>query len=98
MNKKIREILIDNPDLPIMYFVSDGTYLEFSCPLVEPSRVEIEEVVSYKETIYMNKEDFEEAVYYDLETDYESEEELNKAVDEISSNTDFVKTIVIYLQ
>lgn len=99
LNKKIRELLINNPELPIKFMVADGVNdAGFNYIVGEPSQVEIENITTWEEVVY-TEEDFEDVVYNSIQLDYmnKSEEELNKAVDEIVKNTKFEKVISIWI-
>lgn len=99
LNKKIRKIILENPDLPIKFMVKDGVNNgDYNYIVGEPSSAEIEEVAEWEDILY-TKDDFADAVYSSMELDYKnkSDEEFNKAVNEVVNNTKFEKIISILI-
>lgn len=98
--KELRKVILENPDLPLLIFcgefVNTGDYPYMSATNV---RVEIDELTLYKD-IWLNKEDFEDAIRVDLENlekcQAMTDEEFDKFIQEKIELTEFVKAIMIY--
>ena len=86
MDKEIRKLIIENPSLPIKFFVGEDANIgDYSVEVVDADYAVVEEVAYYKEMIY-SKGDFEETLL-----DSYTEEE----VKQIMSNTKFERIIAI---
>jgi len=89
MNEEIRKVIIENPGLPIKFFVGeDVNQGDYSVIVTEANHVEVKEITFYKDVVY-DKEDFVDVLFDDYETGEE--------VDEIISKTEFEKVIAIYI-
>lgn len=97
MEELLRNILIKYPKLPIKFFVAGdcnlGDYPYEECSI---TKVSVDNVTLYNEE-YMDEEDYADRLYNDLYDEFESEEELNKHVDEIITKTKFEKTICVFI-
>ena len=99
---KLRELIVNNPDLPLLLFVGeyvwtgDHQYSQAYCK--NPT---IEEVTLYDET-WMSRSDYEESLDSDLaiEEEYKnlSDEEYSDMIKKKVDNTEFVKAIVAYMR
>lgn len=95
--ENFKKLVIENPKLPIKFFVGEEAYCgEWAYNEAYINKVEIKEITLYNDE-YVDKEDFEDSIYSDIEYDYENETELNKAIDTIVTNTKFEKAICVYI-
>lgn len=82
-NDDIRKLIIDNPDLPLVFIASDTAYCEdYSSMFFTDVSAYIGEMLDCQQEIndlitYTDREDFEEAVYehLDLDPDFEGTED-----------------------
>lgn len=92
-----RKLVIENPTLPIKFFVGEEAYCgEWNYNEAYIVKAEIKEIVLDKEE-YVDIEDLADRIYSEIEYDYEDENELNKAVNDIISKIKPEKAICVYI-
>lgn len=96
---KLRELILDNPDLPLLVFSGENAYQGcFSYEMAPVSGVSIDELTLYGDC-WMDRDDYGDKMRDDLawEEEYENmtDDEFDKVIDEKVENTEFVKAIVI---
>ncbi len=95
--KELRKTILENPELPLVIFAGEESWSgEYSYNLAELSSVHIEEL-TYDGEHYVEKEDFKDQQYDKYNDSYDTEEELEKYVESIMNNQEFVRAIVIYV-
>lgn len=97
----LRKLILDNPELPVIFFVSEDAYTgDYNYNLAYASSVEIENLTLYNET-WLTKEDYEDLLYNDLADEEEfkdlSDEDYEKMIIKRVKETEFVKAIVIWI-
>lgn len=99
---ELRKLIIDNPDLPLLFFVGDDAYIDdgYQYSMAYASNAEIQELTLYSD-VWMNKDDYTEKLSDDLafEEEYKdmTDEEYDAMIDQKVNETEFVKAIVIYV-
>lgn len=99
---ELRKLIIDNPDLPLLFFVGDDAYIDdgYQYSMAYASNAEIQELTLYND-VWMNKDDYAEKLGDDLAFEEEyismSDEEYDAMIDQKVSEAEFVKAIVIYV-
>lgn len=94
---ELRKTILDNPDLPLVIFAGEESYCgEYSYNLAEISSVKIEEL-TFEGEWYIEKSDFKDKLLDKLEDEYDTDEKLNHAVENIMNETEFIKAIVVYV-
>lgn len=99
---ELRKLIIENPDLPLLFFVGDDAYIDdgYQYSMAYASDAEIQELTLYS-GVWMDKDDYAEKLGDDLafEEEYKdmTDEEYDKMVDQKVNETEFVKAIVIYV-
>ena len=102
--KELRQLIIENPDLPLVIFAGEDSWHDFysysTYEMTYAHGIGIEELTSYKD-MYLTKEDFGDMLTDDLSCDEEyknlSDDEFNKTIDDMVSKAEFTKCIVIYV-
>ena len=98
----LRKLIIENPDLPLLFFCGEEAYYDDGHPysMASASNAEIQELTLYS-GVWMDKDDYAEKLGDDLafEEEYKdmTDEEYDKMVDQKVNETEFVKAIVIYV-
>lgn len=99
---ELRKLIIDNPDLPLLFFVGDDAYIDdgYQYSMAYASNAEIQELTLYSD-VWMDKDDYTEKLSDDLafEEEYKdmTDEEYDAMIDQKVNKTEFVKAIVIYV-
>jgi hypothetical protein len=94
---ELRKTLLENPDLPLVIFAGEESYCgEYPYNLAEVTSVKIEEL-TFEGEWYIEKSDYEERLYDKLDDEYDTQEKLQHAVDNLMKETEFVKAIVVYV-
>lgn len=94
---ELRKLILENPDLPIIIFAGEESYSgEYHYNSTEISTISIQEL-TYHGEYYVEKDDFEEELYDKYDSEYETDEELSKYVEERMKSQEFIKAIVIYV-
>lgn len=99
--KRLKEMILTNPDAPLLIFVGDeansGEYQYESC---DARFVGIEELTLY-DGQWLDRDDYGEQLEYELADEEEysslSDEEFEAKIDEIVEETAFIRAIVIYV-
>jgi hypothetical protein len=100
-NTELRNLIIENPGLPLLVFCGDESYSgEYCYELVEAVRPHIEELICYDD-MWMSRDDYFDRLYDDL-SDYEEytnlpDKEYIEKIQDIVNQKDFVKAIVLYV-
>lgn len=99
--KELRQLIIDNPNLPLLIFAGEDSWHDNWCYEMNYAHgIGIEDLTNYKD-LYVTKEDFEDMLTDDLSCDEEykslSDDEFNKMIDDIVSKAEFTKCIVVYV-
>lgn len=100
-NNELRNLIIENPGLPLLVFCGDESWSgEYCYELVEAVRFCIEELIYYDDC-WMSREDYFDRLYDDL-CDFEEyvdlpDEEYIKKIKAIVNQEEFVKAIVLYV-
>ena len=99
---ELRKLIIENPDLPLLFFVGDDAYHDegYQYSMAYASNAEIQKLTFYSD-YWIPKDEYNEQLHDDLcdEEEYKdmTDEEYDKMVDQKVNETEFVKTIVIYV-
>lgn len=94
---ELKKAIIDNPNLPLRFFVSEDTNCgEYPYEENYISKIVVEGLVLYNGQYY-NKEDFGEKLFEYMHDEFDSEEELNKHIDEIIKTKNLEKTICVFI-
>ena len=99
---ELRKLIIENPDLPLLFFVGDDAYIDdgYQYSMAYASDAEIQELTLYSD-VWMDKDDYVEKIRDDLafEEEYKdmTDEEYDAMIDQKVSEAEFVKAIVIYV-
>lgn len=98
---KLKELIVNNPQLPLLIFVGEEAYTgEFPLNMAEVNSVGIEELTVYK-NYYMEKEEYKEQLIDDL-SDVEEYKKLSdveyfEMIDKKVEETEYTKAIVVYV-
>lgn len=100
--KELRKLILDNPDLPLITFVSeDSNRGDYSYELAYVTSVTLDELAIWNDEQWMNKDDYEENLAYLLATDYAyknlTDYQFDNLVKAQMKEVEFVKAIVIYI-
>lgn len=94
---ELKSTIINNPDSQLKFFVGeDGNCGDYQYEENCINNVIVEELILHQGRYY-NKEDFGEKLFEVLQDEFESEEELNKHIDEIIKTKNFEKTICVFI-
>ena len=99
--KELRQLIIDNPNLPLLIFAGEDSWHDNWCYEMNYAHgIGIEDLTNYKD-LYVTKEDFEDTLIDDLSYDDEyknlSDDDFDKMVDDIVAKAEFTKCIVVYV-
>ena len=99
--KELKELIISNPDMPLLIFCGDECYSGDWCyEAADAHGISIKELTIYNDR-YIEKEDFKDLLIDELAglPEYEklSDAEFEKMIDGIVAATEFVKAIVVYV-
>lgn len=95
-NKEIRELIINNPELPLIFLCGEECWTDEFGYLVNIGRAEIQELTLYKEML-TTKEDLEEKLTDDMYEKELTDEENEKLLQEELAMYEFHKAITISL-
>lgn len=99
---ELRKLIIENPDLPLLFFVGDDAYIDdgYQYSMAYAANASIQKLTLHND-VWMDKDDYAEKLGNDLafEEEYKdmTDEEYDKMIDQKISETEFVKAIVIYV-
>ena len=99
---ELRKLIIENPDLPLLFFCGEEAYYDYGYPysMASASNAEIQDLTLYN-NVWMDKDDYAEKLRDDLAFEEEyismSDEEYDTMIDQKVNETEFVKAIVIYV-
>ena len=100
--KELRQMIIDNPDLPLVIFAGEYAWGDngYGYELTQVNSVRIEELYCYCD-YYCDEEEYTDSLRDDLgnEENYKDmlDDEFDKMIESIVENTKFTKCIVIYV-
>lgn len=98
--QELRELIIDNPDLPVIFMVSSDVVGDDSSAnwLASTSNVKVGEYCCYKTHYYDDKNDLEEEYYVDHEDElkYLEDNEIDMIIKERTSSW-WRKAIIVYV-
>ena len=96
--KKLKELILENPNLPLVIFAGDERCFDYWYTKVDINSVKIEEITLYKNEVWLNKQDLEDKLSDDLCDEYEhlSDEEYYKMIEQKVEETEFIKCICIF--
>ncbi|MCI8409312.1 MAG: hypothetical protein HFJ09_08605 [Lachnospiraceae bacterium] len=99
--KELRELILNNPELPLLIFVGEEAYTgEFPCNMAEVNFVGIEELTVYKD-FCIEKEEYKEQLIDDLGDVEEYKElsdiEYSRMIDQKVEEAEYIKAIVMYV-
>lgn len=94
---ELRKLILENPKLPLIIFCGEESYSGEYCYNMAEVRSCVINELTIKGEYYIEKDAFEEELYIENEADFKSEEELKEFVDNIMTNTEFSKAIVVYV-
>lgn len=97
----LRNLIIQNPDLPLVIFTGDEAWTgEYSYEYAPVRSVSIKELTLY-DNCWLDRDDYAETLVNDLSNDEEykalSDEEFEQMICDKVKETEFVKAIVIYV-
>ena len=98
---KLRELILSNPDLPLLVFAGEDAWHDFypyeMVPVVDAS---VDELTLYNDW-WLDRDNYIDELRNDLacEEEYKNttDDEFDKIIDEKVKNTEFVKAIVIWV-
>ena len=99
---ELRRLIIENPDLPLLFFCGEDAYYDDGYPysIASASNAEIQELTLYND-VWMDKDNYAEKLGDDLafEEEYKgmTDQEYDAMIDQKVNETEFVKAIVIYV-
>lgn len=98
-NSELRQLIIDNPGLPLIMFVGETAWSgDFTYTAANKVLCEIEELTLYN-NIWMDRDNYFDKLYDDLafDQDYEnlSDEKYSKIIDDKVTRTKFIKAITV---
>ena len=99
---KLRKLIIENPDLPLLIFCGEESYYDDGYPysMAYASNAEIQELTLYND-VWMDKDDYAEKLSDDLCDEEEyinmTDDEYDAMIEQKVNETEFVKAIVIYV-
>ena len=98
-NSELRQLIIDNPGLPLIIFVGETSWSgDFPYTAANNASCEIEELTLYN-NIWIDRDNYWDKLYDDLvfDEDYEnlSDEKYLKIIDDKVTRTKFIKAITI---
>lgn len=94
---ELKKLIVENPDLPLLIFVGEEGYCgEYAYNAADAHGICIKEVTIHQD-MYIEKSDFEDALFDTLGDEYETDEELAAAVKKIMEEAEIVKAIVVYV-
>lgn len=98
--QKLRELIIANPDLPVIFMVNSDVVIDDSYAnwLASISSVEVGEYCCYKTRYYDDKNDLEEEYYVDHEDEFKylKDNEIDRIIKERTSSW-WRKAIIVYV-
>lgn len=93
--EELKKLIIDNPTLPIKIFAGEEAgSCEWDWNKAFIDSVSIEDLVVECD-YYMDLQDIKDMLYEDFEEQYESEELLENAIEDVIKNTKFEKAICV---
>ena len=100
--KKLKELIISNPDAPLLIFVGGEAWSGDVCyESVAAGYSGIKEITIYDDNQWLYKDEYEETIRDDMadDEDYDnlSSDEFDAEVEKIIAETAFVKAIIIYV-
>lgn len=100
--KKLKELIISNPDAPLLIFVGGEAWSgDVCCESVAAGDSVIKEITIYDDNQWLYKDEYEETIRDDMadDEDYDnlSSDEFDAEVEKIIAETAFVKAIIIYV-
>lgn len=100
-SKELRQLILDNPDLPLVVFSSDDGGGDYGYMQVDVESARVEELTIYNDEVWLTKDDLEDKLMDDLcdAPEYEnlSNEEYEKAIKKKVEETAFIKAIAVYV-
>ena len=98
-NSELRQLIINNPGLPLIIFVGETSWSgDFPYTVANKASCEIEELTLYN-NIWIDRDNYWDKLYDDLvfDEDYEnlSDEKYLKIIDDKVARTKFIKVITI---
>lgn len=98
-NSELRQLIIDNPGLPLIMFIGETAWSgDFTYTVANKVLCEIEELTLYN-NIWMDRDNYFDKLYDDLvfDQDYEnlSDEKYSKIIDDKVTRTKFIKAITV---
>lgn len=98
-NSELRQLIIDNPGLPLIIFVGEIAWSgDFTYNAANKVLCEIEELTLYND-IWMDRDNYADKLYDDLAFDYDyenlSDEKYSKIIDDKVTRTKFIKAITV---
>ena len=99
--KELRQLLIDNPDLPLVIFAGEDSWRdEYPYEFTYAHGIRIDELAEYR-GYYLTKEDYEEELIDDLSylEEYKklSDDDFKKMINEKVAEAEFTRCIVFYV-
>ena len=99
---ELRKLIIENPDLPLLFFVGDDVYSDdgYQYSMAYASNAEIQELTLYS-NVWMDEDDYAEKIRDDLAFEEQyinmADDQDDKIIDHKVNESEFVKAIVIYV-
>ena len=98
---ELRRLIIENPDLPLLIFAGEESWIgEWAYNQVDARVYGIEHLTLYKD-IWLEKEDYVEKLANDLANEEEykhlSDKEYCEMIDKMVEETEFIEAIVVYV-
>lgn len=99
--KNLAQLIVENPDLPIVFMVNNSECLdcdEYSTTVHCPSYSKVGTIAHYGETFYDDPDDLREDIEYYVSYDESSDDDLERIVEERLSEIVWHKAIIVGTQ
>ncbi|OXS26381.1 MAG: hypothetical protein BI182_08265 [Acetobacterium sp. MES1] len=98
--KELREIVAENPELPIMFMASEDCSNPDYCYVITQAKAKIETVAFAEEGIYTDEDELRYEIEAGIASDNPeiSEEDLDKEIQMEMNTIEWTKAIVIYIE
>lgn len=99
--KKLREIILNNPDLPLLVFAGEESYTgEYGYNQTDVNKVDVEKLTLF-EDMWMGEDEYKEKLSNQMEEDSKydnlTDEEFDDIVNKKVKETEFVKAVVVWV-
>lgn len=98
--KELREIVAENPELPIMFMASEECSNPDYCYVIAKAQAKIEMVAFTEDGIYTDEDELKDWIWSGILSDNAeiSQQDLNKEIEMEMKAVEWTKAIVIYIE